>query len=208
VEESKVKKAGVVESDSAPPLPFDVTKINSLADLDEYTFFIPGIVFKHLSPLDFNPFDDFFKELNDPNAKTLILQFQKPFVVGLGSYSNVLFGIPTEHWEAFKAFVGQAAAVIRPVKSYARVRPQEVQIPDPACVDKGLVAPLINVTAFGLDTNKGKVYLKKATPELKQFGDLFTTYDPVPYEDTKAMADAIFSDSSDPYGDAAKSQET
>lgn len=175
-------------------------KANKLADLDEYTFFSPGIVYTHVDPDQCNPLHDFLAELNDSTVQPVIMNFQKRVFAGLGPWDRLLVGLPTIHWPAFLSFMGQVAVLDRANKRYIRVRPQTVTILDPVAIDKHHIADNVELIVFGLDTNLGKVYMQTGAIEP------YLTSDREPYEDTLAMGKALFADSNNPYGDAAAPQ--
>ena len=173
-----------------------------LAELsNDYAFYTPALVYLNTSITDVMP--PFIAEYGQEVVPFSVM-FDEPVFEGLEagsdpSWNYVLFAMELEHWPRFKAWMGSVALQDTPNKTLYRVRTQSVAIADPLAggFDD------MEVTAFVLDTNKGCHYFSPIISAMPK-----AIYDTsLVYDDTKTMANAIFSGKSDPYGEIDKTLE-
>lgn len=195
----KLVKPGVSDSKllGSEPTQIVTMKLGSAKNLhellSEYQFYTPALL--HLTvPLQFDPFDLFCEEYGQPVVR-FTAKFDKPLFGGLvhpngdTSWNYTLFGLPLEHWEAYRAWIGSVAFDDRAKNLFRRVRTQDIHVLDPLGTES------IPITALVIESNKGAFYYKMA-------GHVpCATFDAtLLYNDTIGFAEALSKGSSNPYG--------
>lgn len=179
-------------------------KAKSLHDLtDQYSFYTPALIYLNV-PLR----TDLLPAYNAECGTDIIpfsVVFNDPLFTGLEagfdhSWNHVLYAMENEYWPNFLAWMGSVALSDPSKRILYRIRTQEVSIADPLDQE----ADDLWITAFVLDTNVGCTVFKKdhifeTRPEAVYMRDLV-------YQDTKQMAEAIFSGMSDPYKESQENQ--
>lgn len=225
-----VSEAGEVTGEQVPEWQLQISGADTLQRLShEYAFHTPALLYLYLALNGRDPVRQYFVE--HPEVRHFQLQFDKPIFAGLCSdqgqtaWNHWLFGIERRYWESFASYMGSLAITDRQRKLFARIRPREVRIADALYLDKKAVIPeafpVVPVTAWCLDTNRGCVWI---AGDADGTGDAGVFDDPDPtrgnaYADvaflrsppsvrrsktvlpeTVKFADACFAGSSDPYG--------
>lgn len=213
-----------------------VGKATSLKDLtEEYAFYTPALVYTRVRLLGRDPWWQFLQEYGK-EVFPLTLRFDKPIFSGLHAmiyrtgralakstsianrpavldeaWNHVLYGMHKEHWDAYKAFMGTMAFVDRSLGLVTRIRYKDMDIADPLALSRVIVTPsatpLLPITVFCLDTNKGCTWIEPSVQPLVTLPSLQSSA--MVFDDTRAFALAVLNDEANPYAavDAAQPPE-
>jgi hypothetical protein len=156
---------------------------------DEFSFYHPGLIYGAIPPGGKDPFLDFAYEKNDSRLKPLAFIVGKEYLEGFANpmYNRCLHIMERELFSEYLPFLCSIVLSDRHRRVISRVRPQEFRISDPSM--PGVTDRTIKITLFALDTNVGVFYFKQVNPEKIELVISTEIAD-----DTKAFAEALFSD--------------
>jgi hypothetical protein len=186
-----------VQAERTEIVDLDLSTAKSLSELtDDYAFYTPALL--HLTvPLQFDPFDLFCQEYNQPVTRFTV-RVDKPVFFGLDhpygdhSWNYVLFGIAREHWDAYRQWMGTLAFNDRSKNLLRRIRTQDLVIRDPVATEY----KALPVTAFVMETNRGSFFFK-TDPITGRTSAQFDSA--MVFDDTTKFAQALAAGSSNPY---------
>ena len=204
--------------DSPEYCQYKFTQAESLSVIAaEYKLFTHGLLFTH-GGWDRDPINDYLLEYNPEFAPLVIDLPERPFSGMVCKDENgnrrsewcyKLLAIKNEGWDELFAFMSLVGAIQRDAGYLARLLAQVLPIPDVLVLTRqpGLLqvqCPLVEVTIFGIDSNKRAVYMEPTTyspmykprvkitapdPETIELADKILKGDPEPYkaDDLKLM---------------------
>ena len=129
----------------------------------DYAFFHPGLLYEEV-PLDHkrDPFADFCAHKNNSNLRPSIFMLGERFIEGWpassDAWAHTIYVLEKPILEEYLCFVGSAAFVDRSNQEVFFLSPQRITIKDPSCSDSYWNDKSIDVTFFGLETNKRTWY--------------------------------------------------
>jgi len=139
----------------------------SLAELRDFVFFTPALLYLYVPLRGREPFHDFLAEYGR-DVRPLTVVFSRPIFRGLEAgqsayWNHALMAIAAEHWQAYTAWMYGVSFWFPEKKWFAKVRPMFVTIADPLYLERSAVVsepvPRVEVGVFALDTNRGSLYL-------------------------------------------------
>jgi len=184
----------IYENRLEPDTPsFSVT----LTELSKEFTFVNCDIFT-FSGLTFNPLD---KCIADFGLAPYYYLFSRiSLILGLGSFFNRVAAVKTEYWEQIKNYIGMTTIVDRSAKIYLTPILQKVPIVDFAALSQLAtlpeVVPTVDLYLFGLSGNKNCWHFKPRNNSV--FTHYVLTKDE-PFEETKILAEAIFSENDKPF---------
>lgn len=180
------------------------SQATSLSDLvEEYQFFTYAILFTY-GKFDSDPVSDWITE-NNISEKPFAVVLPKLFN-GLEKFNGILWACPKQNWEQLYKFMCGVGAINRSKKIYIRALVQKLPVPDVLALEKASVlpipCPLIEIVAYGIDTNKNQVALQPANnPPL----DLPSVVKLPARPETVMLAEALFNENQNPFNVVEKS---
>lgn len=183
-----------------PRRPMEALKISTAATLKElaaeYVFFTPALLYTLLPLGDRDPLAEFVALTNCP-VEPVWLNFQREILPGLAdpAWTHRIGLFRRDQWQLLREFFGRAAFSDQATGLVARVRWQEITIPDPIAMERAIHVPdrgwaTVTVHNMALETTQYRAYI---------YGGQFTYDHNVP-DDAALFAKAVRREHEDPYG--------
>ncbi len=166
-----ISEEGTAHTDVQPAKEMEISAAATLSEISkDYALFTPAIFNLFIAGAN-DPVQHYVAESSGEAGPVAIfkLRFDRPIFSGLvsdagnGEWNHWLYAIERANWPAFFNYLGGIAVTDRQRKLFARLRPRAVSIVDPYWLAKqtslDATVPLVPVTVWCLDTNRGCVWI-------------------------------------------------
>lgn len=180
----------------------------TLSDLSQdYALFTYAPLFLY-GGLDFNPINEWTNMWNRPEQVVFILELGKPVLnlstelEGTDKFNCVLWAVEKEYSGGLFRHIASLAIVNRSTKMFTKVVCQEFTALDVAAIGKKrtMTTATFKLTTFSVDSNKGCLAF---VPHYRPYLKLLPAR-----KETVNLANAIFRDSENPYGEVNEDPST
>lgn len=167
-----VSEEGTAHTDVQPAKEMEISAAATLAEISkDYALFTPAIFHLFIAGAN-DPVQHYVAESSGEGGTITIfkLRFDRPIFSGLvsdtgnGEWNHWLYAVERSRWPGLFNYLGGIAVTDRQRKLFARLRPRAVSIVDPYWLAKQTsfdsTVPLVPVTVWCLDTNRGCVWIE------------------------------------------------